>query len=450
MTVTAIEITGLSKKYSHKMKSIAGDYDFWALKDINLIVPKGEIFGIIGNNGAGKSTLLKILSQVTRQTAGDVTVKGKVNALLELGTGFEPELTGMDNLHIGAALKGLSRRDLMNRLPEILDFAGIGDAIHQPLRTYSSGMMVRLAFSLAVHLEPDVLLLDEILAVGDIQFQRKCFEKIQSFINCGTTVLLVSHDLRQIAFICNRVMLLNSGVIEDLGDPATVIDSYFKLKGQGIRSQDVSILHTDRSIQIWHGKTRLTHRFGLYLSVCSGGIWYDQQYVFWDQIHSQNKTLITRGHYLNLPISFRGELKEESSGTYLWEINLEIHDPVVLDKIQVNVMLSDQFHRFACGCISGTFPQAFAENLSSDWDRCWIGPPDTPVTCSGEFQSELIQITVKPFCKTGAMLAINSNEDFSARLIQYLKVYGTKELLPQKIQLFRGHLIVESAQPAAD
>ena len=193
MTSPIITIRNLGKKYR---KSKASDDWLWALRDVSLDIFKGDVWGIIGRNGAGKSTLLKLLSKVTRSSEGTFEIQGRVHSILELGMGFHSELTGIDNLYVAGALQGMSRQDIRVRLNDIVDFSGLGEAVFQPLRTYSSGMRVRLAFALAAHASPDILILDEILAVGDELFQRKCFEVIRTFLRKGVTVLFVSHDMK--------------------------------------------------------------------------------------------------------------------------------------------------------------------------------------------------------------------------------------------------------------
>jgi lipopolysaccharide transport system ATP-binding protein len=209
---------------------------FWALQGINLEVKRGECLGIIGVNGAGKTTLLKILSRALYPTAGHFEVQGRVVSLLELGTGFHPELTGRQNIFQSARLLGFHDGYVRARLPAILDFAGIGDFVDRPVKQYSSGMFVRLAFALFAHLEPDVYIVDEALSVGDIFFQQKCFERFRELRRQGCTILLVSHDTEAITHLCDRAILLSGGKIASDGDAALVVHDYFALRGQLMRS----------------------------------------------------------------------------------------------------------------------------------------------------------------------------------------------------------------------
>lgn len=208
----------------------------WALQGINLEVQRGECVGIIGVNGAGKSTLLKILSRALYPTTGEFEVKGRLVSLLELGTGFHPELTGRQNIFQSARLLGFPEAYVRARLPAILDFAQIGESVDRPVKQYSSGMFVRLAFSLFAHLEPDVYIVDEALSVGDIFFQQRCFERFRELRRQGCTILLVSHDTEAITHLCDRAILLNEGKLASEGDAALVVHDYFALMGQSMTS----------------------------------------------------------------------------------------------------------------------------------------------------------------------------------------------------------------------
>jgi lipopolysaccharide transport system ATP-binding protein len=203
--------------------------EFWALRDIDLDVERGTTLGIIGPNGSGKSTLLQIIAGILRQTEGDCRVQGSVAALLELGAGFNPEFTGRENAFMNGAIMGLSQAEMEGRLDAILDFAEIGEFVDQPVKTYSSGMFVRLAFAVAIHLDPDVLLVDEALAVGDLIFQHRCVNRIRRLRAEGKTILFVTHDLQALTQFCDRAILLDGGrKLEDAG-PEAVVHAYHSL-----------------------------------------------------------------------------------------------------------------------------------------------------------------------------------------------------------------------------
>lgn len=214
----------------------------WALKDINLEVQQGEAVGIIGRNGAGKSTLLKILSRVTAPTSGLIKAKGRVASLLEVGTGFHPELTGRENMFMNGAILGMSKSEVQRKFDEIVNFSGVEKYIDTPVKRYSSGMYVRLAFAVAAHLDPDILIVDEVLAVGDIAFQRKSFDKMEEAGKSGRTVLVVSHNMSLINRLCNRAVLLDTGILKKDGVVLDVVQEYLSLnlKYTGVRQwQDV-------------------------------------------------------------------------------------------------------------------------------------------------------------------------------------------------------------------
>lgn len=205
----------------------ADSHYVWALKDINFEINKGEVWGVIGKNGAGKSTLLKLLSRVTAPTTGEIKYKGKMASLLEVGTGFHGELTGKENIYLNGAILGMKKKEITSKLDEIIDFAGVERYINTPVKRYSSGMFVRLAFAVAAHLETDILILDEVLAVGDASFQRKCLGKMNDAAkNQGKTVLFVSHNLSQVQGLCNKGMLLENGLLTYAGDITTAISKY--------------------------------------------------------------------------------------------------------------------------------------------------------------------------------------------------------------------------------
>lgn len=203
---------------------------FWALKEIDFEIQPGEVVGVIGRNGAGKSTLLKILSRVTKPTIGEVDLRGRVGSLLEVGTGFHPELTGRENVFMNGTLLGMTKKEVERRFDEIVQFAGVERFIDTPVKRYSSGMKVRLGFAVAAHLEPEILIVDEVLAVGDAEFQRKCLRKMESAAGEGSTILLVSHNLAVIASLCGRCVLLSEGLLSADGPTSQIIDRYIDSK----------------------------------------------------------------------------------------------------------------------------------------------------------------------------------------------------------------------------
>lgn len=227
------ERIGTFKEYMIRRVQRRITYDeFWALRHVNLQVYRGEVFGIIGRNGAGKSTLLKVVARVLRPTTGRVWVRGRVAPLLEMGGGFHPELTGRENLFLNGTLLGHSRREVEARLESIVEFAELGEFIDAPLRTYSTGMVARLGFAIATAWEPDILIVDEVLAVGDEAFQRKCQARMSAFRENGATVLMVSHNAATIQTLCQRAMWLDHGTVRAMGSAKDVVSQYHALTRQ--------------------------------------------------------------------------------------------------------------------------------------------------------------------------------------------------------------------------
>jgi lipopolysaccharide transport system ATP-binding protein len=202
---------------------------FWALKDVSLTLEQGQVIGIVGRNGSGKSTLLKIIAQITAPTTGEVRITGRTGTLLEVGTGFHPELSGRENVYLNGAILGMSRAEIARKFDEIVDFSGVEAFIDTPVKRYSSGMHTRLAFSIAAHLDPEILIIDEVLAVGDAEFQRKCLAKMRDVTSDGRTVIFVSHSMTTVASLCTQCVLLDKGVVKAIDTPRVIADLYFSI-----------------------------------------------------------------------------------------------------------------------------------------------------------------------------------------------------------------------------
>lgn len=260
MSDIAINVNNVSKLYklydrpSDRLKEALGftrqkKYrEHYALHNVSFRVNRGETVGIIGTNGSGKSTILKIITGVLNPTDGEVEIEGRISALLELGAGFNMEYTGLENVYLNGTMIGFSREEIDAKLQDILDFADIGDFINQPVKTYSSGMFVRLAFAVAINIDPEILIVDEALSVGDVFFQAKCYHKFEEFKKMGRTILFVSHDLGSIAHYCDRVVLLNQGVKIAEGDPQEMIDLYKKIMVKEDGSRILSLADIEREV----------------------------------------------------------------------------------------------------------------------------------------------------------------------------------------------------------
>lgn len=235
-----IDVRNVSKKfnvYFDKANTLKERVIFWkrnnhevreVLKNINVQIKKGETVALIGVNGSGKSTLLKLMTKIIYPNSGEIEVNGKLTSMLELGAGFHPDFSGMENIYFNASIFGLSKKEIDNRLEQIIDFSELREYIDNPVRTYSSGMYMRLAFSIAINVDADILLIDEILSVGDMHFQEKCFSKMQELKQEGKTIVLVTHDLASAEKLCDRTVWLNNGVIKMDGDSKTVLQEYIK------------------------------------------------------------------------------------------------------------------------------------------------------------------------------------------------------------------------------
>jgi len=240
------EISNFARKASdviHGRQVVQGDAveEFWALRDVSFDVKQGEVLGIIGRNGAGKSTLLKILSRITEPTAGRILLRGRVASLLEVGTGFHPELTGRENVFLNGAILGMTQREIRKKFDEIVVFAEVERFLDTPVKHYSSGMYVRLAFAVAAHLEPEILIVDEVLAIGDADFQKKCLGKMNEVSQTlGRTVLFVSHNMEAVLKFCTRTILMETGGIRAVGDPKEVIPAYLHSQSSSPRIVDLS------------------------------------------------------------------------------------------------------------------------------------------------------------------------------------------------------------------
>jgi teichoic acid transport system ATP-binding protein len=247
----------LTKKKYHK--------DYYALKGLSFDVKRGECVGMLGVNGAGKSTILKIITGVLNPTEGKVDIEGKISALLELGAGFNPEYTGMENIYVNGTLMGYSRAEIDAKVKDILDFADIGDFVYQPVKTYSSGMFVRLAFAVAINIDPEILIVDEALSVGDVFFQAKCYKKFDDFKKQGKTILLVTHSLSSVKKYCDRVVLLDKGTKLAEGDPSDMIDLYKKVLVK--QNNKESVIATEGNVvngKLWQENMPLNPKINSY------------------------------------------------------------------------------------------------------------------------------------------------------------------------------------------
>ncbi|RMF96165.1 MAG: ABC transporter ATP-binding protein [Candidatus Schekmanbacteria bacterium] len=462
-----IELKGVGKKYKiyHERPMLVKSLftgvarrkkmeEFWALKNVNIEINKGEAAGIIGDNGAGKSTILKILSGVTAPTTGRVSVSGRIAGLLELGAGFHHDLTGRENVFLNGSILGLSKREIEEKFDSIVDFAGIKDFIDTPLRNYSSGMFVRLGFAVAVHVNPEILLVDEVLAVGDQSFQAKCLKTIENFLKEGNTLVFVSHDLNIIRHICSRVILMEKGEVVLDGEPSKVISRYWlsigDKKGIGkIETEKLKIiLNNGRLILLWND-IELTKGLSGYTSMRSFVKWYDSTVAEWRITENTETQIKASGEWMGLPLIQHWTVSF-NEGWIEWDIEMEVKAPVDILKQQANIMLSEDYDRWiAEGGYSGIFPK-FREETDDDWDRLWTAESSSVwIGAEGKDNGETFLPTVK-FCAdslTGKerINIVNSNTFYRGRVLQQLRENdeATKRYEPGRYHYFSGKIRIE-------
>jgi len=333
---------------------------FEALRGVTLTVERGESLGIIGRNGSGKSTLLKILAGVTLPTEGSVQVRGRIASLLELGAGFHPMLTGRENVYLNAGLLGMGKRDVDKVFDSIVDFSGIAEFIDQPVDTYSSGMYVRIAFSVAVHANPDVFLVDEVLAVGDEAFQRKCRAKIGELRSQGKTIVFVSHDLGLVHALCDRVVLLNKGAMVVRKTAQATIEYYLRLAGE---ASGIHTIKTDTAEAVFsHGKVALfqnqeerTAPNGINCQILSMGQHHDAGHAAWEVVEAGDDRCTAVGDFSRIPAKIHWELAIE--GRILRQtLSLEVVRPFSLEHVALYATFPARFTRFLFGTREEDFP----------------------------------------------------------------------------------------------
>ena len=345
----------------------------WALKDVSFEVQQGETIGVIGRNGAGKSTLLKVLSRITEPTSGRAMIWGRIGSLLEVGTGFHPELTGRENIYLNGAILGMTRRDIQQRFDEIVAFAEIEKFIDTPVKRYSSGMYVRLAFAVAAHLEPEILIVDEVLSVGDAAFQKKCLGKIGEFANDGRTVLFVSHNMAAVSKLCLRTILLDSGRIEVQGPTNEVVDKYF-----GGASYILKTPIANRNDREGDGRIKFVD-------------------IHWETIEGENVDVLRSGGDYNLVLSY------------------ECPDGIAKDDVVVSFGIKDRLGSFLLLHRTDFSDENFSSIPPQGAFRCRI--PKLPLT-AGEYVVNLfVGISERP---------CDSIENAAKLIVEYGDFYRTK------------------------
>ncbi len=346
--------------------------EFWALKDLSFEILKGDRVGIIGRNGAGKSTLLKLLSRISEPSTGKIKIRGRVASLLEVGTGFHPELTGRENIYLNGAILGMTRQEIKSKFDEIVDFAEIEKFLDTPVKRYSSGMYVRLAFAVAAHLEPDILIIDEVLAVGDAQFQRKCLGKMDDVSkNDGRTVLFVSHNMDAVTNLCNKSIYLKRGMLMMYDDTRSVIDAYLKdnktveVKDENFDPNKAKILNIELdSTELIKGNIKITVEYNWPLEVNpSVGITFSTMYG--STIYGTNFSL---HHNDSLDVHIKHGI-----ATFFVD-NIPLHS----GSYNITVYLGDGYHNLDIKFDALTFDFISNSGIINPYSHQIIGPLNLP------------------------------------------------------------------------
>lgn len=372
----------------YKIKFVSGGEtaweNFWALRGVGLSVAAGECIGIIGENGAGKSTLLKVMAGMLTPDRGQAVVSGRVSGLLELGAGFQPELTGQENIHLSASLFGLAPEEIEKRYSEIVDFASLGKFIHAPVKCYSQGMFVRLAFAIAVHMDPDILLIDDTLAVGDIFFQRKCLAKIFDLKKQGKTIVFVAQDMGLVSRLCTRAVLLKDGRVVKDGPVDQVMSLGMQVSGErsGVallqkKPLDVVFNH-GRLFLTWQGYL-LTPHSGAHVVFRIADKWHGANEAEWDVVEDGKNHFIATGRFHHLGITQIWELRMQDDVTVIWDIVTQLDEPLLVQEGYVNLMLVDDYDEWSTTLEKGVFPEI--EDGLKHWEPLRDG--GRPRTCMG-------------------------------------------------------------------
>lgn len=376
-----IEIKNVSKIYRSRggprMLFAKGGFVNWfrrtpetvhALQDISFTVEEGEALGIIGANGSGKSTLLKILAGVTIPSSGRVEIQGRVASLLELGAGFHPLLTGRENIYLNAGILGMRRAQVNEVFEQIVEFSGISEFLDNPVNTYSSGMFVRLGFAVAVHTDPDIFLVDEVLSVGDEEFQRKCRTRIGELKEQGKTIVFVSHDLSIVNTLCDRVVLLSKGKMISRGSPRATIDFYLRQIGRDIgihtfSEGNVEAIFCHGRISLFKDQKEISAVTGLRMNMLSMGQWHESTTVDWKVVERGPNRCVAHGQVSRVPIILIWDMRIEN-GRFLWRVSMECTQECSIPSIRADMFWPTTYVEWLYGDHAGKFPNILPGDLN--------------------------------------------------------------------------------------
>jgi ABC-type polysaccharide/polyol phosphate transport system ATPase subunit len=395
------------------------------LSDLTFDVYRGECFGIVGPNGSGKSTLLRILAGVTRPTSGAVRFRGQVSSLLELGAGFHSELSGRENIYLGAALYGLTHEQIRAAEQEIIAFSELGEFIDQPIFTYSSGMLVRLGFSVALAVRPEILVLDEVLAVGDESFRQKSFRAINEVRQSGKTVVLVSHDLHQVVAFCDRAMFLSRGRSVLIGDAESAVRFYLNTTQGGGGTEYVErgalsvALDHGRTLVFFRGKS-VTKNCGIYASMLTASGWLDALDGTWQTKRLDDATLESTRVFDTLAMTLRWTVRVRSETEIEVELHAQLEKPVTVERHHASVLLDPAFVRWSTADACGEFPPI--DVATHDWVHLnsvplhsdWIG-------ASADQALPEVRFAVTREAEASSPTVLNTDFRQNCRVLQFLQ-----------------------------
>ncbi|MCB0327897.1 MAG: ABC transporter ATP-binding protein [Bdellovibrionales bacterium] len=397
-----------------------------ALQDITFHCKKGETVGIIGKNGSGKSTLLKIIGGVTGYNKGHMKVQGRVVSLLEVGAGFSLTLTGRENIYLNGSLLGLTKNEIDEKIEDIIEFSGIRGSIDHPCYQYSSGMYIRLGFSIAAHSNPDILIIDEALSVGDHQFQVKCFETIEKLKSRGKTLLFVSHDLGIIQGICDRVYLLEQGKVKCEGLPQDIVPLYLQsFSGDRAVAQlslgDTFFTFNNGNLSISRDGNNLTKMYGFYCSALAYQTWHDSDQASW-MITTEHEDMITAvASSRRLPLKYRWILKIENQCLKI-SIFITKSSDFSIENFQASLMLGKKFDHWAIGEHRGSFPQ-LSEKSIDDWQHLNTLGDQQEAKISASNSEKKCTVTFSHTTKKKYLpSAIVTSKDFNSNVLQFLLI----------------------------
>ncbi len=390
-----------------------------ALDDISFEIEPGRSVGIIGRNGSGKSTLLKIMAGVTVPTSGSVTVRGRLVSLLELGAGFHPLLTGRENIFLNGQILGMSRAQMQRAFDDIVEFSGIADSIDNPVNTYSSGMFVRLGFAVAVHTNPDIFLVDEVLSVGDEEFQRRCRSRINELRQQGKTIVFVSHDLNIVNALCDDVILLKKGQIVSRGAPRTIIDLYLRQLGREISAGSTTATFYQGAIVLAHGGLTITQSVHLHTQTHIDHMWAMSHDMQWDDAIVEDGCLRATGRSHRYPYRQHWELRPAGDDTFVFKVWFEAFEPMDIQEYNVSLGLRPEYTFWQTEHASGAFPPF--DPKETEWRHVNRSYTSARTVGAGGENLPSVQIEATGQSESFRMTLINTGYEQHTRVLQAMR-----------------------------